>query len=346
VKGVDLHPEDLLEREACGELTPAEADRLRTHLEVCEVCRFERLARRDVRAEVDEAEEVDVQRLLSTVLTPEMLRRPAALPAPTPRRRIQPRVLLLAAAMLTIASVAGAAGWTELREKVSGRHPAIETQVEAPARTSTVAARPLPAKVAALPGPVASLDPGEETPAVAALVEPPAPELPLAAAPLPPEPRATTTHVVAPPAQELVTANVVRATVAPAPAPEPPVGAAGLFDHANVARHTGDRTGAIQGYRALLAQYPTSAEAHQALAALGKMLLDGGDSGAAVRCFDDYLRTGGPLRQDVMADRALALQRLGRPGDEAAAWSALLASYPASVHAERARRRLAELEKP
>jgi TolA-binding protein len=344
VKGVDLHPEDLLEREACGELTPAEADRLRAHLEVCEVCRFERLARRDVRAEVDEAEEVDVQRLLSTVLTPEMLRRPAVPSAPPPRRRVvQPRVLLLAAAMLTIASVAGAAGWTELREKVSGRHPAIETQIEAPARTSTVAARPPAAKVAAAPGPVASVDPGEETPAVTALVEPPVPEL-LAAAPLSPEPRTTTTHVAALPAQELVTANVVRATAAPAA--EPPVGAAGLFDRANEARHAGDRTAAIQGYRALLAQYPASAEAHQALAALGKMLLDGGDSGAAVRCFDDYLRTGGPLRQDVMADRALALQRLGRPGDEAAAWSALLASYPASVHAERARRRLAELEKP
>jgi len=45
-----------------------------------------------------------------------------------------------------------------------------------------------------------------------------------------------------------------------------------------------------------------------------------------------------------MADRALALQRLGRPADEAAAWSALLGAYPASVHADRARRRLAELE--
>jgi TolA-binding protein len=345
MSGLDLHPEDLLEREASGELTPAEADRLRTHLEVCDVCRFERLARRDVRAEVDQAEGVDVQRLLSTVLTPEMLRRPLVTSVAPPRRRgIRPRVLLLAAAMLTIASVAGAAGWTELREKVSGRHPAIDTQVEAPARPSVVAARPPAAKVAVSPGTVAPVDPVEESPVstVTAVVEPPAPELPLAAAPLPPEPRATAARVVASPAPELVTANVVRAAVAP----EPPVGAAGLFDRANQARHAGDRTGAIQGYRALLAQYPASAEAHQALAALGKMLLDGGDTGAAVRCFDDYLRGGGPLRQDVMADRALALQRLGRPGDEAAAWSALLASYPASVHAERARRRLAELEKP
>ncbi len=346
MRGVDLHPEDLLEREACGALTPAEAERLRAHLEVCEVCRFERLARRDVRAEVDEAEEVDVQRLLATVLTPEMLRRPAIPTMPPARRRaMRPRVLLLAAAMLTIASVAGAAGWTELlREKVSGRHPAIETQTEAPAHATTVGARPPVLKVAAS-GPAATADPVEESPVgtVAPAVEPPAPEVPLAAAPPAPVARVTT-RVAGAHGPQPVTSNVVPA--ATAPAPEPPVGAAGLFDRANEARHAGDRAGAMQGYRALLAQYPASAEAHEALAALGKMLLDGGDGGAAVRCFDDYLRAGGPLRQDVMADRALALQRLGRTGDEAAAWSALLASYPASVHAERARRRLAELEKP
>jgi len=44
--------------------------------------------------------------------------------------------------------------------------------------------------------------------------------------------------------------------------------------------------------------------------------------------------------------RALALQRLGRPDDEARALSSLLDAYPISVHAERARRRLLELGRP
>jgi hypothetical protein len=75
------------------------------------------------------------------------------------------------------------------------------------------------------------------------------------------------------------------------------------------------------------------------------MLLDDGDAPGALRSFDDYLRRGGPLGEDVMLGRALALQRLGRADDESAAWSALLASYPASVHATRARRRLLDLGK-
>jgi TolA-binding protein len=312
MRGVDLHPEELIEREVRGELSPAEHERLQTHLEVCAVCRFELATRRDVQSEVDEAEEVDVQRLLSTVLTPE-LARPSR---PTGRRRARaPRALLLAAALLTVASVAGAAGWTELRSKLSHRGHTVETQIDGPRTTSPILAPPpAPAPVPA-PAPPPLPDP----------VPPPAPapDPVLAHAPV-----LTPAPVLAP------------ATVAPA------ADASDLFDHANQARHAGDRAGALQGYRALLSRYPSSPEAHPALAALGKLLLDGGDAGGALRCFDDYLRAGGPLRQDVMADRALALQRLGRPSDEAAAWSALLESYPASVHAERARRRLAELGKP
>jgi hypothetical protein len=76
----------------------------------------------------------------------------------------------------------------------------------------------------------------------------------------------------------------------------------------------------------------------------GRMLLDDGDASGALQRFDDALRLGtGALREDVMLGRALALQRLGRVDDEAKAWSSLLATYPSSVHADRARRRLREL---
>ena len=76
---------------------------------------------------------------------------------------------------------------------------------------------------------------------------------------------------------------------------------------------------------------------------LGRMLLDDGDMSAALRSFDDYLRSAGVLREDVMVDRALTLERLGRRNDEANAWASLLRAYPSSVHAERARARLRQL---
>jgi hypothetical protein len=75
------------------------------------------------------------------------------------------------------------------------------------------------------------------------------------------------------------------------------------------------------------------------------MMLDSGDLDAALRYFDEYLHTGGALSEDVMLDRAVSLQRLGRSEDEAAAWASLLQAYPGSVHAERAHRRLSELGK-
>ena len=59
---------------------------------------------------------------------------------------------------------------------------------------------------------------------------------------------------------------------------------------------------------------------------------------------DAYLRTGDlTLREEVLSARALALNRLGRTAEEAAAWKALLDGYPDSIHAVRAQARLEEL---
>jgi tetratricopeptide (TPR) repeat protein len=119
--------------------------------------------------------------------------------------------------------------------------------------------------------------------------------------------------------------------------------AAGLFSHANRARWGGDHDRALELYRTLVEWYPGSTEAHESQAVLGSMLLVDGDAGAALHCFDNYLRTGGALREDVMADRARALGRLGRAHDELQAWSDLLRAFPASVHASFASSRLREL---
>jgi outer membrane protein assembly factor BamD (BamD/ComL family) len=118
-----------------------------------------------------------------------------------------------------------------------------------------------------------------------------------------------------------------------------------LFARANSARRSGDQEQATSLYRALIERYRSSSEAHEAEAVLGRTRLDSSDPGDALRYFDDYLDTDGALREDVMSDRAAALQGLGRADEEASAWTALLQDYPASVHGERARKRLSELGK-
>ncbi len=319
MKSVDLHPEDLLERDARGELTPDEKARLLAHLALCDVCRFEQLARADVERELGRAEAVDVQRLLASVLTPESLRasrRPSARPGAT--RRLASRAALLAAALITIAGVSAAAGWPRIRATFSHHDRTVDTLAEAPSAPALARRTPTPI----VPRPVVT-----ETPV--SVEAPVAPIVP----------------VVTPPT--LVQTSVARPVLPPAAPPVDPVPApataATLFEEATRARRAGDGTAAAIGYQKLIAAYPSSAEAHQALAALGRMQLDRGDAAGALGDFDQYLRAGGPLREDVMADRAVALRRLGRSGDEAVAWSSLLAAYPSSVHAERARRRLTEL---
>lgn len=136
-------------------------------------------------------------------------------------------------------------------------------------------------------------------------------------------------------------------TVRPAPPPPvvvPQVTAAMLFDQANRARVDGQHDAAVGGYRALLDRFPAAAEANLARATLGRLLLDTGDAAGSLVQLDSYLRSGElTLREEVLSARALALSRLSRPTEEAAAWTALLDAYPGSIHAARARARLEEL---
>jgi TolA-binding protein len=108
-------------------------------------------------------------------------------------------------------------------------------------------------------------------------------------------------------------------------------------------RRAGRHDRAAEQYRSLIDRYPRSPEARASQVALGRMLLDDGDPASALRWLDDYLGAGGPLGEDVMLARAVALQRLSRTQEEANAWSALLEVFPRTVHADRARRRLREL---
>jgi TolA-binding protein len=339
---MDLHPEDLLEREIRGELSASEQERLELHARQCAVCRLERRAREDFRRDSESpAAEADVARLLAAMAGPLALDGwPGASPrAPkaSPMRYV--RFVSVAAAVVTMTGLAAAARWSGVRAVVMpwvAASSVVAPLVKVPPAAVT------PRRVGAVPVP----SPAPPVEAVEALA-------------------AVESQVQAPVARE---APVVRAAAAPshrvrvaeslvqAPAAVSPVVAAAadvegdattLFREANDALRAGDHPRAGELYGALLNRYATAPEAHAALALFGRMLLDDGNANGALQCFDDYLRTGGALREDVMLGRALAFQRIGprASADEARAWTSLIDAYPASVHAERARRRLFDLER-
>lgn len=128
------------------------------------------------------------------------------------------------------------------------------------------------------------------------------------------------------------------------PSPEPT--AAQLFAQANEARRRGDEALAVRQYGALQRRFPRAPEASLSHVALGRLYLDRlGDPTRALAEFDQYLAGGreGALSEEALVGRALALQGLGRAADEKVAWQELLAVFPNSLSAVRARDRLLEL---
>ena len=116
-----------------------------------------------------------------------------------------------------------------------------------------------------------------------------------------------------------------------------------LFQLASRARRAGDASSAIRYYRALLRDYPGSAEASLSRISLGNLLLETGAAAAALTEFNAYLRApSGSMAAEAQYGRARALAALGRQAQELAAWKRLLADFPASPYATRARRRLGE----
>jgi outer membrane protein assembly factor BamD (BamD/ComL family) len=114
-----------------------------------------------------------------------------------------------------------------------------------------------------------------------------------------------------------------------------------LFDAANAARRAGDTGAALARYESLERQFPASREARLVAATSARLLLDRGDAAGALRRFDAYLAGGSSeLREEAMAGRATALERLGQGEDEARAWAALLATYPHTPYAAHARARV------
>lgn len=119
--------------------------------------------------------------------------------------------------------------------------------------------------------------------------------------------------------------------------------AAQVFAEANDLRRTGNDSQAIATYRKVERLFPGSPEAEQSYATLGSLLMEHGSPQEALGQFDHYIERGGPLLVDVLVGKAGALQRLGRAAEERRTWETLLERFPKSVHAARAKTRLAEL---
>jgi hypothetical protein len=122
-----------------------------------------------------------------------------------------------------------------------------------------------------------------------------------------------------------------------------PASCADRFRRANEARREGAMDEAVRLYLELRPACAGSNEEVSSRVLVGRIYLDRlSDPARALASFESYLgaATAGSLREDAMIGRALALGKLGRSAEEASAWKALLAAYPDSLYADKARSRL------
>jgi hypothetical protein len=310
---VDMHPEELLDHERNGELTPEERERLDSHTKKCAPCALVRAATRDFEAE---RKSVPGDAALINRISGVALEAAATLAGPASghrsafvrsRPRRVRRAWAIAGVLMFAATGATASFWSVRHVLVSRLF--VNTPSQAPA-----------------PPP----QPKEAPPPRAA------------------GPRVEFTPLEAPvPAPQAARAPAPRVTTAPKAAEEPALSAEQILTAANEARRHGDSVQAAKAYRQLMQPpYAGTRESSLARFNLAKMLQERGeDPGQTLALFTSFLAESpnGTLAEEARLGRAVALQRLGRPQEERQAWQDLLSSHPQSIHAERARKRLDEL---
>ncbi len=331
---VGLHPEELFDKMLDGELTPQEDERLRAHLQACDVCRFEYAARLDF--------QVEALALASMGPPPALPLRPLlhVEPAKAPRRRRARLVVWsLAAAALITASGAVASGWVG-----AGSWHALGLMFSPtvlPAESSASGVKPAAARAVALP----ALEAAPVVEAAAVVVAVPVAEKHEARAHGAVKPTAPiATQLVSLPTGDAPSA---KDGAAKEPAAKEPVSAAKLFGEANQARRSGDVGRASGLYHLLQDQFPGSPEADLSRVTLALLLLDSGDAQGALSGFERYLASSSRgLEAEALVGRARALGRLGRRDLETSAWQEVQRKYPRSIYGRQAGERLAALGQP
>jgi TolA-binding protein len=366
MRGVDIHPEELIDKLAEGSLTHAERKRLNVHLGQCASCRFEIGVRADL---AEDAPVLLVRPQLTfaggaqkgqALESPDEPLAPQVSPSVRARSRHRwPLSLLVAALVLcaggAMAAISGAVSSDWLPWSAEPKPAASSVDI-----SDTKAGLRMKRAVSK---PTSLLPPATES--TASSVAPSTPVGSAAAGPVAAEPAAVGSVAVALPASVVAapTASPVRqrraevALAAPENARAAALAeggsaevstrvepAAALFADANRARRDGNVDRAVGLYRALQARYPNSSEAGLSRALLAQLLLDRGNPEAALAGFDRYLAEDSPiLSAEALVGRARALEQMGKPTQAAAAWRQVQSRFPGSVHARLAATRLAAL---
>lgn len=344
----DLHPEELLDKAANGTISQDERVMLDAHLRECLVCRFAQEATRDfARLPMPR---LDVDRLVTNAL---MARASESF---RPRSRHVSALVAAAVGLLAVGSFAAVGQWTgvlprllaHLSTPVAKDSKASPSSIPAPRARATTVVEPAPA---AEPEPEPELEPSLPSTRKRQVKAVKVRRTSRGTSTATPSSRSSGLGVATASAEASRPAWARTSRVeptAPVASPlEPPrrgASAAEVFAAANQARLAGDGPLAMARYREILASWPSTLEAQQTHATLGRMLLDQGNPSSALEQLEAYLDGGdGALREEVLSARALALMRLGRVDDEARAWQTLLDQYPGSIHAARAHSRLEAL---
>jgi TolA-binding protein len=334
----ELHADDLLDREARGLLSEEERSRLKSHLTVCSVCRFERAVRADFKAEFEALGAIRPEPEVSA--KPELGRS-----LTTRRRRRVLRIGLIAAALLlggaAAAKLAGHGVFSFVAPSFgpsgAGAKPPAEEARRNEAKHGAGLARASTALKPDAPEASAAAEGDSSVPPPASAPEAPADLANLAHV----RRSAVATEGTSPAVQSMRAADAEQPAE---PSSAPTESPAALFEAASAAREQGNYELAVERYETLLQRFPASAQALATPAILGRLQLDRGNAALALAQFDAYLSSGSTtLREEAMVGRALAFGKLGQAVQEAAAWQALLSAYPSSLHAARARQRLSAL---
>ncbi|HXK16217.1 MAG TPA: zf-HC2 domain-containing protein [Polyangiaceae bacterium] len=350
---VGIHPEELFDKLEDGELSSAERERLRAHLDGCAVCRFEYAARLDFQAEALEVSlaspppALPLRPLAPSDAEAELLAATVA----APRRRSRLVIWSLAAAALITASGAVASGlvgatpWHGLGRLFSQQAKPGEDAASVPKKLAL-------AGLGAAAAPEAALAPSVE---VALAAEQAPATTGSAADAASPEPAHHGKKARAAAAGTLLAALPPASGDMPSakdgaskePAAKEPSSAAKLFGEANEARRSGDVGRASGLYHLLQDQFPGSPEAELSRVTLAMLLLDNGDAQSALSGFERYLAgSSRGLEAEALVGRARALARLGRRNLEVSAWQEVQRKYPRSIYGRQATERLLALGLP